>query len=161
MTVLNQEVSLLGIAKKIKYVFDRKVKKTNRVIVMNKILDGSITQKQGFKNCTRCQGVLRCETIETGNCQCAAMTLNKETQEFIDKTNYNCLCAKCLATISEMVHLTGSHVFPKRREMLVEGLHYYKENGFWVFTEFYHLLRGRCCQNGCRHCAYGFISRKV
>ncbi|MEO1009880.1 MAG: DUF5522 domain-containing protein [Bacteroidota bacterium] len=26
----------------------------------------------------------------------------------------------------------------------------------WVFTEFYHILRGQCCQNGCRHCAYGF-----
>jgi hypothetical protein len=25
-----------------------------------------------------------------------------------------------------------------------------------VFTEFYHILKGYCCENGCRHCAYGF-----
>ena len=25
-----------------------------------------------------------------------------------------------------------------------------------VFTEAYHLKRGHCCENGCRHCPYGF-----
>jgi uncharacterized protein (TIGR00290 family) len=33
---------------------------------------------------------------------------------------------------------------------------YYWENGFMVFTEAYHLKRGNCCNNGCRHCPYGF-----
>jgi hypothetical protein len=33
---------------------------------------------------------------------------------------------------------------------------YYYENGFMVFTEAYHLKRGYCCKNGCRHCPYGF-----
>jgi len=33
---------------------------------------------------------------------------------------------------------------------------YYLENGFIVFTEAYHLKRGYCCKNGCRHCPYGF-----
>ncbi len=32
---------------------------------------------------------------------------------------------------------------------------YYWENGLLVFTEAYHLKRGYCCQNGCRHCPYG------
>ena len=31
---------------------------------------------------------------------------------------------------------------------------YYLENGFKVFTEEYHLKRGYCCKNGCRHCPY-------
>lgn len=31
---------------------------------------------------------------------------------------------------------------------------YYMENGFLVFTEKYHLKRGYCCHNGCRHCPY-------
>ena len=31
---------------------------------------------------------------------------------------------------------------------------YYIENGFKVFTEEYHLKRGYCCKNGCRHCPY-------
>ncbi|MCC9136544.1 DUF5522 domain-containing protein [Pontibacter silvestris] len=25
-----------------------------------------------------------------------------------------------------------------------------------VFTAKYHLKRGHCCRNGCRHCPYGF-----
>lgn len=33
---------------------------------------------------------------------------------------------------------------------------YYLENGLMVFTEAYHLKRGHCCKNGCRHCPYGF-----
>ena len=38
---------------------------------------------------------------------------------------------------------------------LVEGLDYYVENGRWVFTALYHLKRGYCCENVCRHCPYG------
>ncbi|HEY5751415.1 MAG TPA: DUF5522 domain-containing protein [Chryseolinea sp.] len=37
-----------------------------------------------------------------------------------------------------------------------EPVLYYMENGFVVFTEAYHLKRGYCCKNGCRHCPYGF-----
>lgn len=38
---------------------------------------------------------------------------------------------------------------------LVENRDYYlDENGLFVFTEFYHLKRGYCCGNGCRHCPY-------
>jgi hypothetical protein len=33
---------------------------------------------------------------------------------------------------------------------------YYFENGLMVFTKEYHLKRGYCCKNGCRHCPYGF-----
>ena len=35
-----------------------------------------------------------------------------------------------------------------------EGLHYYIENGFRVFTELYHGERGFCCGQGCRHCPF-------
>jgi Family of unknown function (DUF5522) len=33
---------------------------------------------------------------------------------------------------------------------------YMTTDGFMVFTEAYHLKRGYCCKNGCRHCPYGF-----
>jgi len=33
---------------------------------------------------------------------------------------------------------------------------YLNEQGFMVFTEAYHLKRGYCCKNGCKHCPYGF-----
>ncbi len=39
---------------------------------------------------------------------------------------------------------------------LVEGVDYYMENGFTVFTAIYLQKRGFCCQSGCRHCPYGF-----
>jgi len=32
--------------------------------------------------------------------------------------------------------------------------HFYYENGRMVMTEQYHLDRGYCCGNGCRHCPY-------
>ncbi|MCX8080053.1 MAG: DUF5522 domain-containing protein [Bacteroidia bacterium] len=32
--------------------------------------------------------------------------------------------------------------------------YYYNEQGFIVFTEKYHLKRGYCCGNGCKHCPY-------
>ena len=31
---------------------------------------------------------------------------------------------------------------------------YYYENGKIVFKESYHLKRGFCCENKCRHCPY-------
>ncbi len=31
---------------------------------------------------------------------------------------------------------------------------YYVEDGLFVFTEAYHLRRGYCCNNDCRHCPY-------
>ena len=40
---------------------------------------------------------------------------------------------------------------------LVEGVDYYLENGFMVFTAVYLQKRGFCCHSGCRHCPYGFV----
>ncbi len=38
---------------------------------------------------------------------------------------------------------------------LIENIDYYiDENGLLVFTAAYHLKRGYCCKNGCRHCPY-------
>lgn len=43
------------------------------------------------------------------------------------------------------------------RSQLVQGVHYYiNEQGYWVFTEVYHKMRGYCCESGCKHCPYGF-----
>jgi hypothetical protein len=38
--------------------------------------------------------------------------------------------------------------------------YYYTAEGYVVFTEKYLLKRGYCCQNGCRHCPYGFDQSK-
>lgn len=40
---------------------------------------------------------------------------------------------------------------------LVEGEDYYfNEDGYIVLTEKYHLQKGFCCGNGCKHCPYHF-----
>lgn len=40
----------------------------------------------------------------------------------------------------------------------VEKEDFYMENGFVVFKESYHLKRGYCCGNKCRHCPYNFVN---
>jgi hypothetical protein len=40
---------------------------------------------------------------------------------------------------------------------LVEGKdYYYNEDGYVVLTEKYHLDKGYCCGNGCKHCPYNY-----
>jgi hypothetical protein len=40
---------------------------------------------------------------------------------------------------------------------LKEGVDYYfNEQGFVVLTEKYHLDKGFCCGNGCKHCPYEY-----
>ncbi|NQW36425.1 MAG: hypothetical protein HQ471_05400 [Flavobacteriales bacterium] len=38
-------------------------------------------------------------------------------------------------------------------------LYYTSSEGYRVFTEKYHLLRGNCCKSGCRHCPYGYDAK--
>jgi hypothetical protein len=39
---------------------------------------------------------------------------------------------------------------------LVEGLDYYQEGPYVVFTAKFLRERGYCCESGCRHCPFGF-----
>jgi hypothetical protein len=40
---------------------------------------------------------------------------------------------------------------------LTEGDDYYfNEDGYIVLTEKYHLKKGYCCGNGCRHCPFHY-----
>lgn len=41
------------------------------------------------------------------------------------------------------------------------GFDYYIENGYKVFTKYFHLKRGTCCQSGCRHCPWKFKNNKM
>jgi hypothetical protein len=35
---------------------------------------------------------------------------------------------------------------------------YYNKEGLVVLTEKYHLERGYCCGNGCKHCPYEYVN---
>lgn len=43
---------------------------------------------------------------------------------------------------------------------LIEGIDFYYEGDFMVFTEKFLRDRGYCCESGCRHCPYGFEKEK-
>lgn len=43
------------------------------------------------------------------------------------------------------------------KAQLIEGVDFYfNEDGYVVLTEKYHLEKGFCCGNGCKHCPYEF-----
>lgn len=66
------------------------------------------------------------------------------------------MCNACLVEINEMIKKYEKQSFPANAQNLKEGVHYYfNEQGLFVMTEIYHYLRGFCCGNGCKHCAYG------
>jgi hypothetical protein len=45
------------------------------------------------------------------------------------------------------------------KKRLIEGEDfYYNESGLIVLTEKYHLEKGFCCGNGCKHCPYDYIN---
>jgi hypothetical protein len=41
-----------------------------------------------------------------------------------------------------------------KEDKKVESLDFYIEDGKYVFTKEFHLRRGSCCGNKCRHCAF-------
>lgn len=45
--------------------------------------------------------------------------------------------------------------------MKQEEDYYFNEDGLMVFTEAYHLKRGHCCKNKCKHCPWGFGKQKL
>jgi hypothetical protein len=71
------------------------------------------------------------------------------------ETNYNCLCANCLTELESLVNDNHNLRRTLNPQNLLEGVHFYKEDGLFVFTELYHYLKGSCCGNSCRHCAFG------
>lgn len=42
----------------------------------------------------------------------------------------------------------------KFKEGFIKDVHYYMEGERVIFTSLFHLERGSCCGNGCRHCPY-------
>ncbi|WP_460945013.1 DUF5522 domain-containing protein [Spirosoma daeguense] len=48
----------------------------------------------------------------------------------------------------------------KKIPNLADDDYYYTPEGYVVFTAAYHQKRGYCCQNGCRHCPYGFKKKE-
>ncbi|MEM7375342.1 MAG: DUF5522 domain-containing protein [Bacteroidota bacterium] len=106
--------------------------------------------------CARCNSryerVCRQDVLE----QADQAQVSTETHTYLEATNYDHLCPNCLLELNQLIATVTEHEHSGKDKKLEEKVHYYLENGLWVFTEFYHLQRGYCCQSGCRHCAYGY-----
>ena len=49
---------------------------------------------------------------------------------------------------------------PHYRDGFIENIHYYKEGSNIIFKELFHIQRGQCCGNGCRHCPFDIKHKK-
>ena len=108
------------------------------------------------KNCPRCKSELICNTQDIASCDCGKLELSKDLKYFLSKTSYDCLCNKCLEELEPLVTEAKKERFPIPRDKYIEGKHYYMENRLFVFSEYLHIVKGECCRNNCRHCAYGY-----
>lgn len=108
------------------------------------------------KICKRCSQPFDCQPEAINTCGCSSITLSEENKKYLEKTSYDCLCTTCLEEINHFEELKQTYPFPQHPTQYKEGIHYYIEGPYWVFTTYYHYLKGNCCKNNCRHCAYGF-----
>lgn len=114
------------------------------------------------KICSVCQIPFGCGNPSTEiSCWCNELPPIFSLDQMAD-----CLCPVCLkqatikkideyvATITPENSLTNKAKDLPKTTHLVENIDYYLENGNYVFTKWFHLKRGSCCANGCRHCPY-------
>lgn len=114
------------------------------------------------KNCSTCGTAFNCgDTLEGSKCWCNDFPPIFTPSEVVD-----CLCPSCfknscsmkieeyVATITPETAIDNKAATLPKTANLIEGIDYYIENGNYVFKTFFHLKRGHCCENGCRHCPY-------
>ena len=114
------------------------------------------------KICSGCQAAFGCGDISAENkCWC-----HDFPPIFDFSGGSDCLCPTCfqkacedkiesyLGTITPETALANKAALLPKKQKLIEGIDYYAENGNYVFKAWYHLKRGSCCGNGCRHCPY-------
>lgn len=92
------------------------------------------------KVCPQCEAQFTCCAE---NCWCATLP-----QIMPLTVKGACLCPKCLQLIVDQKLIAINND-------LAENIEYYiNAQGNWVFTALYHLKRGTCCENDCKHCPY-------
>ncbi|WP_409479814.1 cysteine-rich CWC family protein [Pseudobdellovibrio sp. HCB154] len=97
------------------------------------------------KKCERCHSDFSCGVTDGDKTPCWCTTL--PLAQNIPSEFKDCLCAKCL---NEFANTKTSPTFAQENN----EDYYFDTNGLMVFSRHYHLKRGYCCGNGCRHCPY-------
>lgn len=114
------------------------------------------------KICPSCDSVFSCGDISVENkCWC-----NDYPPIFNLSGETDCLCPSCfkeacidkidayVETMTPQKALQNKALSLPKTEKLIEDLDFYIEDGNYVFTTWFHLKRGTCCGNNCRHCPY-------
>jgi hypothetical protein len=105
------------------------------------------------EQCPVCGGDNQCRVAKghlyKGLCWCEEITLpNGALRDFAaDRLELVCLCRSCLETLAQTSHELADAA------AVVKDF-YLDENENVVFTAAYHLKRGTCCGNDCRHCPF-------
>ena len=115
------------------------------------------------KACSRCGVQFDCGLTEEDHCWCSHYPPIFEPDPEI-----NCFCPKCFhIEVKKKIEIYVSEMTPEKalsdnrakelpKTPLIKDIDYYTKTSTFVFTTWYHLKRGYCCKNGCRHCPYGF-----
>ena len=110
------------------------------------------------KNCSRCEKEFHC--ANPGLCWCSDLPQIMPLDAVDD-----CFCKDCLIelqnekintfidnnSLEKSVKLASDYYDP---DNLIENTDYSIENGKWIFSKWFLLKRGFCCDNGCRNCPY-------
>jgi hypothetical protein len=112
-------------------------------------------QLESNKTCVICNQEFVCRAGQIEQCACQSLQLHPKTKTFIQKLTNDCVCVNCLQELNDLADLAQTYHFPRNGDAFIENIHYYIDNGRWVFKPLYHYLRGTCCKSGCRHCMYG------
>lgn len=121
------------------------------------------------EQCPVCGGDNQCRMAKghlyKGPCWCDEIIVPSHILRILATAGFEpaCLCRNCLETAAQLpleANDSAAAVDQIRMALvssqsgLKEKDYYVDENGNLVFTAAYHLNRGTCCGNGCRHCPY-------
>jgi hypothetical protein len=116
------------------------------------------------ERCPLCGGDNRCRVAEwrlyKGACWCHEIIVPDHVLKRLsaDSDEPACLCRSCLETVAGIareIEGTSEILAETQRVIGDRATDFYEDaGGNTVFTAAYHLKRGNCCDNGCRHCPY-------
>ena len=114
------------------------------------------------KSCSVCKLPFFCgDASVLEKCWC-----NNYPPLFLPSEINDCMCENCFkqASIHKIEEYVAAVTPEKAKDSkakdlpktthFIENIDYYIENEKYVLTKWFHLKRGTCCGNGCRHCPY-------
>ena len=113
------------------------------------------------KKCSICHVSFECAgTTSESNCWCSDYPAIMPLDFSLDCQCPSCLQKSIINSIedfcsSEDIEALVAKAKPFQNDKpLLENIDYTLEQELYVFSKWYHLKRGFCCNNDCRHCPY-------